>query len=132
MSVPPSPSYRSLMIAAAILTLIGWSGLYLLLTQTLPTLGPRWLLFFLLTLALTGSSLPFVWLLQRRFGRQVPASSSVLLREALMVGLFGAVCLWLRVNRSLTVALAVLLAVGLLAIEWILLALERTAWRPGR
>ena len=120
------------MIAAAILTLIGWSGLYLLLTQTLPTLGPRWLFFFLLTLALTGSSLPFVWLLQRRFGRQVPASSSVLLREALMVGLFGAVCLWLRVNRSLTVALAVLLAVGLLAIEWILLALERTAWRPGR
>ena len=132
MSVPPSPSYRSLMIAAAILTLIGWSGLYLLLTQTLPTLGPRWLFFFLLTLALTGSSLPFVWLLQRRFGRQGPASSSVLLREAILVGLYGAVCLWLRVNRSLTVALAVLLAVGLLAIEWILLALERTAWRPGR
>jgi len=132
MSDLSSPDYRSLMIAAIILAIIGWLGLYLLLKITLPTVGPRWLFFFLWTIATTGTALPFVWLLHRRFGASQPARSSILLRQGLWVGLYTAICIWLQINRSLTLALALLLVAGLAAIEWFLRLLERSTWRSGR
>jgi hypothetical protein len=132
MSDLSSPDYRSLIIAAIILAIIGWLGLYLLLASTLPTVGPRWLFFFLWTLAVTGTTLPFVWMLHRRFAASQPAPPSTLLRQGLWVGLYTTLCIWLQINRSLSLSLAVLLAVGLAAIEWFLGVLERSAWRPGR
>ena len=132
MSDLSSPDYRSLIIAAIILAVIGWLGLYLLLASTLPTVGPRWLFFFLWTLAVTGTTLPFVWMLHRRFAASRPAPTSTLLRQGLWVGLYTTLCIWLQINRSLSLSLAVLLAVGLIAIEWFLGVLERSAWRPGR
>jgi hypothetical protein len=128
---PPSRNYRTLMAAAVALAGAGWIGLFILMTQTLPTVGPRWIFFFLWTLAVTGSSLPFLWLLHRRFAASA-APSSVLLRQGLWAGLFAAICLWLQINRSLTLPLAVLLAVGLAAFEWLIRRAERSAWRPPR
>jgi hypothetical protein len=132
MSDLPSPDYRSLIIAAIILAAIGWLGLYFLLTSTLPTVGPRWLFFFLWTLAVTGTALPFVWMLHLRFGTSQPAPPSTLLRHGLWVGLYTTLCIWLQINRSLSLSLAVLLAVGFAAIEWFLRVLERSTWSPGR
>jgi hypothetical protein len=132
MSDLSSPDYRSLMIAAIILAAIGWLGLYLLLITTLPTVGPRWLFFFLWTMATTGTAIPFIWLLHRRFGSSQPARSSILLRQGLWVGLYATVCIWLQINRSLTIPLALLLATGLVAIEWFLRLLERSTWRSDR
>jgi hypothetical protein len=132
MSDLPSPDYRSLMIAAVILAAIGWFGLYLLLMSTLPTVGPRWLFFFLWTLATSGTALPFVWLLHRRFRSDRPAPSSILLRQGIWVGLFAAICVWLQINRSLNLPLTILLAFGLAAFEWFLRVLERSTWRPRR
>ncbi len=132
MSDLPSPDYRSLIIAAVILAVIGWLGLYLLVTFELPTVGPRWLFFFLWTMAVTGTTLPFVWMLHRRFGVSRPAPPSTLLRQGLWIGMYTTLCIWLQFNRSLSLSLAVLLAVGLAAIEWFLRILERSAWRPGR
>jgi hypothetical protein len=128
---PPSRSYRSLMAAAAALAGTGWIGLFGLMTQTLPTVGPRWLFFFLWTMAITGTALPFLWLLHRRFGAS-PAPAYVLLRQGLWAGLFAAVCLWLQINRSLTLPLALLLGLGLAAFEWLVRRAERSAWRPPR
>ncbi len=132
MSDLPSPDYRSLIIAAIILAVIGWLGLYLLVTYELPTVGPRWLFFFLWTLAVTGTTLPFVWMLHRRFAASHPAPPSTLLRQGLWIGLYTTLCIWLQFNRSLSLSLAVLLGVGLVAIEWFLRILERSAWRSGR
>ncbi len=132
MSDLPSPSYRGLMISALVLLAVGWPGLFLLLSNTLPTVGPRWLFFFLLVLAATGTALPFVWLLNRRFAGDPAPASSVLLRQGLLVGLYAALCTWLQINRSLNLSLALLLAVGLFAIDWFLRLLERSSWRPGR
>lgn len=118
------------MISALILAGIGWLGLILVLTATLPTVGPRWLFFFLWTLALTGTSLPFIWLLNRRFA---PTSlpQTTLLREALLVGLYGGLCAWLQINRTLTLPLALLLATGIIAIEWLLRSIDQSANRFG-
>ena len=132
MSDLSSPDYRSLMIAAIILAAIGWLGLYLLLITTLPTVGPRWLFFFLWTIATTGTAVPFIWLLHRRFGSSQPARSSILLRQGLWVGLYATICIWLQINRSLTIPLALLLVTGLVAIEWFLGLLERSTWRSDR
>ncbi len=132
MSDLPSPSYRGLMISALVLLAVGWPGLFLLLSNTLPTVGPRWLFFFLLVLAATGTALPFVWLLNRRFAGDPAPASSVLLRQGLLGGLYAALCTWLQINRSLNLSLALLLAVGLFAIDWFLRLLERSSWRPGR
>jgi undecaprenyl pyrophosphate phosphatase UppP len=131
MSDLPSPENRSLLIAAGIMFLIGWLGLILLWTITLPTVGPRWLFFFLWTLAITGIALPFVWLLHRRFSLNQQARASVLLRQGMFIGLFAAICVWLQINHSLTLGLAVLLAIGLIAIEWFLRLIERSTWKPN-
>jgi hypothetical protein len=132
MSEMPSQENRSLLIAAGIMFVIGWLGLFLLWTTTLPTVGPRWLFFFLWTLAITGIALPFVWLLHRRFSTNQQARTSVLLRQGMFIGFFAAICVWLQINRSLTLGLALLLAIGLTAIEWFLRLIERSTWKPNR
>jgi len=128
----PSSPYRSLMISAGILAAFGWLGLFLLLIGTVPTVGPRWLFFFLLALALTGTALPFLWLLHRRFDGDRPAPAATLLRQALLFALFGEICAWLQINRSLSLSLGVLLALGLMAVEWFLRAFERGTRRFNR
>ncbi len=132
MNETPQYSYKGLMLAAVILAVIGWYGLYLLLVSTLPTLGPRWLFYVLWISASTGTSLPFLWLINRRFRSTDPASPNVLLREGLLIGLYAAVCYWLQLNRMLTLTLALLLALGLFAIEWMLRVIERNTRRPRR
>jgi hypothetical protein len=129
---PPSNNYRSLIIAAIIMAVVGWVGLILLLFTTLPTVGPRWLFFFLLTLAITGTALPFVWLLHRRFSKNGDAPSSTLLREALLFSLYIEVLIWLQINRSLSLSLAILFALSLMGIEYLLRILERSRWRSYR
>jgi len=128
----PSSSYRSLLIAAIILAIIGWLGLFLLLVGTLPTVGPRWLFFFLLSLAITGTALPFIWLLHRRFAEEADLPAMILLRRALLFTLYGELCFWLQINRSLNLSLAILLGLGLIAIELFLRMLDRSKWRPSR
>ena len=131
MSDPGSSSYRSLMVAAAVLAAAGWLGLLLLLSTTLPTVGPRWLFFFLWTVAVTGTALPFVWVLHRRFDPS-PLPGHVLLRQSLLVGLLAGTCMWLQINRTLTLPLTLLLVIGLGGIESLLRAVERSTWRANR
>jgi hypothetical protein len=48
------------------------------------------------------------------------------------VGLYTGLCVWLQINRSLNLSLALLIAGGLAAFEWLVRVRERSAWRPGR
>lgn len=119
------------MLAAAILAAAGWLGLLLLMSTTLPTVGPRWLFFFFFTLAVTGTALPFAWVLHRRFD-SAPVPAPVLFRQSLLVGLLAGTCMWLQINRTLTLPLTLLLVVGLGGIEALVRAVERSTWRAGR
>jgi hypothetical protein len=121
------------MVAAALLAAIGWIGLILLVNAAPPTIGPRWLFFAFLTTAATGTALPFIWLLHRRFDRAAGgAQPSVLLRQAVLVGLYVSLCAWLQINRSLGLGLALAIAFGLTAIEGLIRLIEGSRWRPGR
>lgn len=70
-------------------------------------------------------------MLNRRFRSESHAPPKVLLREGLLVGLFASTSLWLQLNRMLSLTLALLLAVGLFAIEWLLRLVERNLWKTG-
>jgi hypothetical protein len=113
-----------------VLAAIGWPGLFLLMQATQPTVGPRWLFFFLLTIAVTGTALPFVWVLRRRFAPDAPVAAGVLLRQSIWVGLYVCLLVWLQVNRSLELSLAIFLGLALIVFEWLLRLMERSTWRP--
>ena len=118
---------RSYLPLAIILTVTGWLGLILV-----PTLGPRWLFFFLGVLALTGPALPIVYFLNKRFPSDPPVEDMVILRQALWVGVFGSTVAWLQLGRVLTTALALILAGVFVLIEFLLRLFERSRWNPSR
>jgi hypothetical protein len=127
-----SPSVKSVLPAAITLAVIGWGGLVAVVYLTLPTVGPRWLFFFMGVLALTGSALPFLAFLNRRFPTTPPATSGVILRQSLWVGIYGTTLAWLQIGRVLTLPMALVLAVGLLIIEWLMRLREKSQWKPDK
>ena len=124
----------SVAIAGAILAVVGWSGVAWLiwLSGRLPTVPNRWVFYVLLQIALTGTALPFVRLLHRRFSRRraLYVRAGVLVRQAIWVGLFGTTCAWLRIPRLLSGPMAIVIALALIAIEALLRLRERMAWQP--
>ena len=58
---------RSYLITGLAMAVVGVGGLMLLISNAYPTLGPRWLFFFLLTIGVCGLALPTVAYLHRRF-----------------------------------------------------------------
>jgi hypothetical protein len=125
-----SPSVKSVLPAAITLAVVGWGGLIALVFLTLPTVGPRWLFFFLGVLALTGSALPFLAFLNRRFPSTPLATPGVILRQSLWVGIYGTTLAWLQIGRVLTLPMALVLAIGLVIIEWLMRLREKSQWRP--
>ncbi|MCK4975692.1 MAG: hypothetical protein KAS36_02030 [Anaerolineales bacterium] len=124
------PSVSSFIPAAVLLGVIGWCGLIVVIYYALPTVIPRWLFFFLCVLAVTGTALPVVAFLNRRFPGTPPPTHGVIIRQAIWIGIYIPTLLWLQIGRVLTPALALLLAVGLVLIEWLLRLREKSQWEP--
>ncbi|MBN2302944.1 MAG: hypothetical protein JXQ72_00615 [Anaerolineae bacterium] len=110
------PDHAGIITAATLMAVTGWVGLWLLVTSSLPTAGPRWIFFVCLYLAVTGTVLPFVRFLNMRFNRDIPASG-VILRQSIWVGLFVVACAWLQIPRVLNPVIAFFLALSLFVIE---------------
>jgi hypothetical protein len=125
-----SPRVANFLPAALFLFIIGWGGLISLFITTLPTVGPRWLFFFLSVLAITGTILPITAFLNRRFPSTPPPTALVVVRQALWFGIYGATLVWLQMGRVLNPALAILLAIGLVLIEFLLRMSEKSQWKP--
>jgi hypothetical protein len=128
----PRPSFlRTFLPLSLVLTLIGWVGMWIVISGTLPTLGPRWLFFFLGVIALTGPALPITYYLNQRFPSNPPVDGMVIVRQALWVGVFGSTLTWLQLGRVLTPALALILAGVFVMIEFLLRLFERSRWNPN-
>ncbi|MFZ6030538.1 MAG: hypothetical protein ACOYYS_22760 [Chloroflexota bacterium] len=116
---------------AVFMAVIGWAGLYALVEFTRPTdWRPLWLFFFLGFLAVTGTALPAVAFLNRRFPTTPPASADVILREAIWFGVYFTILAWLQIGRVLNAMLIALLAIGLVIIESMLRLREISRWKP--
>jgi len=125
------PSFKPILITSLILLGVGAVGLFLLFSLTVPTLGPRWLLFFLTTLAFSGLALPGAYFINLRFPSNPPAGAIVLVREALWVGIFADLIIWLQFGKVLNFALGAFLLIGFAVIELILRLRERSRYSPG-
>jgi hypothetical protein len=113
------PDHLGVLITGVALMLLGWGGLYVLVTTTVPRVGQQWMFFLLLQIAVTGTALPFVRYLNVRF---TPVTADlppggVIVRQSIWIGLFALLCAWLQILRVLSLPVAFFLAVVLLGIE---------------
>lgn len=116
-------------MTSLLLGVIGLGGLAFIFLTTEPTLGPRWLFFFLLTMAGAGIALPLVYLFHRRTTRQY-VSAKVIIREAIMFGIFLDLMAWLRIGRIASNLVAIILAGGLVLLEVFLRMAEKATFKP--
>lgn len=121
------PHHRGVLIASVVMMLVGWVGLYQLVTHALPLAFPRWLFFILLFTAVTGTALPFVRFLNLRFtgGDAPPVSAGVVLRQSIWFGLYAVTTAWLQIPRVLSWPVAFFLALSFVVIEVYLRLRER-------
>lgn len=124
------PPFRSFIPFSILLALIGWGGVFYLINSTLPTLGPRWLFFFFITLAMTGTGLPMIVFLNIRFPSYPPIDTPIVIRQACWIGVFSGVIAWLQLGRILTPGIGVVIAVGLVVIEGLIRFREKSRWSP--
>ena len=127
---PTSPALRRFVPAVVLLLALGWTGFAAVLKYTSPNGGTRWLLFFFAALGLTGLALPVTAYLNRRFPSVPPPTPAIILRQAIWFSIYITTLAWLQIGRVLTPSLALLLAAGLVLIEWLLRLRERSQWKP--
>jgi hypothetical protein len=126
------PDHIGLLVAAVIMMLIGWGGLYRLITTTLPRIGGElWLFFALLQIAVTGLAIPFVRFFNiqiRNPERPIPPSG-VIVRQSVWIGLFIVICAWLQIPRALSLPAVFFVGLVFVVIEMFLRSRE-TQDRP--
>lgn len=120
-----------ILITAGILFLVGWLGLFFLMQNIQPYLGARWLWFFLFTLAITGTALPIVTFLNKRFPTNPPIPYSSLLRQSIWVAVYFDLLAWLQLGRILNPILILVLAIGFIIIENLIRMIEKSRWQPS-
>lgn len=125
-----TPNFKPFGYSALVLILIGWGGLYYVITQTLPFVWSRWGFFAFVLMALTGLALPIVYFLHYRFPANPPADGGVILRQATWVGVYGATLAWLQLGRLVTLYVILGLAGGLIAAEYFIRIRENATRRP--
>lgn len=130
MNSQPSSSFRPYLVSTISLLVIGFGAVVFAIISLTPTLWARWLLFFGGTLGLTGLGLPVMWFLNLRFKSNPPAGAGVIVRQAIWVGIYGAVLIWLQQVRLVTLWNGLGLAAGLIAIEYLVRMREKARWQP--
>ncbi len=123
-------SFKDFLPVFLILALVGWAGIIVVLFVFLPYLGPRWMFFFFGVLALSGTAMPLVYFLNKRFPSDPPAEKGIIIRESLWFGIYGASIAWLQMGRVLSTGLAFILAGAFILIELLLRLWEHSHWKP--
>ena len=125
------PAFGSFLPFSILLALVGWTGIVYLIITTLPTLAPRWLFFFFITIAMTGTGLPVIVFLNLRFPSTPPIDTPVVIRQACWVGIYAGILAWLQLGRILNPPVGVGIAVGLVLIEGLIRFREKSLWNPA-
>jgi hypothetical protein len=114
------------------LIFIGWGGLGLMIFyfDIPPLVWARWGFFTLGIMALTGTALPIVYFLHRRFPGETPVESNVIVRQAIWVGVYAATLAWLQLGHLVTLYVILGLAGGLIATEYFIRLREKANRKP--
>ncbi|MCD6577597.1 MAG: hypothetical protein J7K66_06255 [Anaerolineaceae bacterium] len=124
------PPFGKILISSIFLIILGGGGLAFIFIFLEPTLGPRWMFYFFLTIIASGIALPFIYLIQRRLANQV-VPGKVLIRESILFGVYLALIAWLQLGRILTNLIVVIIAVGFILIEMLLRMAEKATFKPN-
>ncbi|MEM6280929.1 MAG: hypothetical protein AAF787_01945 [Chloroflexota bacterium] len=121
------PDHIGLLLSALLMIVVGWGGIYLLVTQTIPRVGQRWAFFMLLYVAVIGTMIPIVHFINARFTpiEQPLPTGGVILRQSVWFGLFVVSCAWLQIPRALTWSAGFFLGTIFVVIEFFLRMRER-------
>ncbi len=122
------PPFGKILISSIFLTILGGGGLAFIFIFYEPTLGPRWMFFFFLTIIGSGIALPISYLIQRRFANQV-VLSKVLIREAIFFGVFLTLIAWLQLGRILTNLIIIIISIGFILLEMLLRMAEKATFK---
>ena len=122
------PPFSKILMSSVILSILGGGGLAFIFIFFEPTLGPRWMFFFFLSIIGAGIALPISYLIQRRFATQA-VPGKVLIREAILFGVFLALIAWLQLGRILTNLIVVIIAVGFILLEMLLRMAEKATFQ---
>jgi hypothetical protein len=111
--------HTGMLVSAIVLAVASWFGLYQVITTMRPLVGPRFVFFLLLMVAVACTAIPFVRYLNVRFTmvHQPLPSSGVIVRQSVWVGLYVVMCAWLQIPRVLSLPIAFFLALALIVIE---------------
>lgn len=126
-----SPTVISVLPLTLILAVPGWGLLFYLMTGTAPTLGNRWLFYASFIMALSGSAMPALAFFNKIIQFKKPVSFETIIREAMMIGVYGAILLWLNKGQVLSSGLALIIALGLLSGEFLIRLRQQSKWHPG-
>ena len=122
------PPFGKIFTTSLMLCILGLGGLAFILIALEPTLWPRWLFYFFMTMAGTGVALPAAYVIQRRLAKQyVPAR--VLIREGLFFGIYLDLLAWLQIGRIASNLVIFLLAGGMILLELFLRMAEKATFR---
>jgi len=130
MEFRPNNSFRPYIASSISLFIIGWGSAAFSVFALTPTVWARWLFFFGGTIGLTSLALPATWFLNLRFPFNPPAGVAVIVRQAIWVGVYGALLIWLQQERLVTLWSGLGLATGLVAIEYLVRMRENARWQP--
>jgi hypothetical protein len=81
-------------------------------------------------IALSGTALPIVYLLNVRFPSDPPSEPGSIVRQALWIGVYGSVVAWLQLGHVMAFWIWIGLAGGLITVEYLIRLRERASWRP--
>ena len=115
---------------SGILMLIAWTGLGLVILYLPPTIGPRWLFFFLLFLAVSSMTVPVFYLINQRLERDRQIGFFPTIRESLELAFYVNLLVWLQFGRVLDVVTAILILAVIAAIEILIRIFERSRFIP--
>jgi hypothetical protein len=122
------PPFGKIFITSLLLNIMGMGGLVLIFISLEPTLWPRWLFYFFLTMAGTGFALPLAYVIQRRMAKQY-ISARILIREALFFGIYLDLLAWLQIGRITSNLVIFLLGGGMILLEVFLRMAEKATFK---
>jgi hypothetical protein len=124
-------SFRPYLASTLSLLIVGWGMAAYSVTMFTPTVWARWLFFFGGTLGLISLALPAAWFLNLRFPSNPPAGAAIIVRQAIWVGVYGALLAWLQQERLVSLWTGFILVAGLVAIEYLIRMREIARWQPA-
>ena len=130
METRPTSSFLPYLSSTISLFVLGWGAAAIAIFTLTPTVWARWLFFFGGTLGLTGLAMPVIWFLNLRFPSEPPAGATVIVRQSIWVGVYGVLLVWLQQARLVTLWIGLGLALGLVAIEYLVRMREKARWQP--